>query len=165
MGKIIMFTKDMRGIKMATTIFDVAEYFLSKETMTHKKLQKLCYYGQSWSLALLDIPLINEEFQAWIHGPVCPELYARYKDNRWKPINKNNSTKFNVSTAQMKVLDEVWDMYGEFDGDDLEVLTHMEEPWIKAREGRSEYEPSTNIISKDMMKNFYRDMYEQLQGE
>lgn len=26
-------------------IFDVANWFLSKEEMTHKKLQKLCYYA------------------------------------------------------------------------------------------------------------------------
>lgn len=30
------------------TVFDVAEWFLSKESMTNKKLQKLCCYAQAW---------------------------------------------------------------------------------------------------------------------
>ncbi len=34
-------------------IFDVADWFLSKEAMPHKKLQKLCYYYKAWGLALL----------------------------------------------------------------------------------------------------------------
>ena len=34
------------------TIFDVADWFLSKEAMTPKKLQKLCYYYKAWGLAL-----------------------------------------------------------------------------------------------------------------
>lgn len=164
MGKIIMFTRDKRGKKMAT-IFDVAKYFLSKDSMTHKKLQKLCYYGQAWHLALLDTPLVSEEFQAWIHGPVCPELYTEYKDYKWKPIAKNNDIITSVSKAGIEVLEEVWGIYGGFDGDELEYLTHIEEPWLKAREGKSEYEASTNIINKDTMKTFYRDKYEQIQGE
>ena len=34
------------------TIFDVANYFRSKEEMTHKKLQKLVYYAYAWYIAL-----------------------------------------------------------------------------------------------------------------
>lgn len=30
------------------TVFDVAEWFLSKESMTNKNLQKLCYCAQAW---------------------------------------------------------------------------------------------------------------------
>lgn len=31
---------------------EVAEWFLRKEPMTHKKLQKLCYYAQAWSCVI-----------------------------------------------------------------------------------------------------------------
>ena len=31
---------------------DVAEFFLTKQSMTNKKIQKLCYYAQAWFYAL-----------------------------------------------------------------------------------------------------------------
>ena len=53
----------------------VAQYFLSKESMSHKKLQKLCYYAQAWYLANYGKPLMPNRFEAWVHGPVSPDLY------------------------------------------------------------------------------------------
>ena len=35
-------------IKSQPTILDVAAWFLLKEDMTHKKIQKLCYYAEAW---------------------------------------------------------------------------------------------------------------------
>ncbi|MFP5528706.1 Panacea domain-containing protein, partial [Peptococcus simiae] len=53
------------------SVIDVANWFLSKDSMTHKKIQKLCYYAQAWYCALYDgTPLFKEEIQAWVHGPV-----------------------------------------------------------------------------------------------
>ena len=51
MGNVIELFK---GEKQMTTIYEVAKYFLSLDDMTHKKLQKLCYYAQAWFLALYD---------------------------------------------------------------------------------------------------------------
>ena len=31
---------------------NIAGWFLSRDTMTHKMLQKLCYYAQAWYCAL-----------------------------------------------------------------------------------------------------------------
>ena len=42
-------------------VFQVAEWFLSCSRMTHKKLQKLCYYGQGWHMALEGCPLFGEK--------------------------------------------------------------------------------------------------------
>jgi uncharacterized phage-associated protein len=58
---------------------DIAKWFLSKESMSHKKLQKLCYYSQAWYCALYNgTPLFEDEVQAWIHGPVIASLYPIY---------------------------------------------------------------------------------------
>ena len=37
------------------SVFDIANWFLTKGQMTHKKLQKLCYYAKAWYLALYDM--------------------------------------------------------------------------------------------------------------
>ena len=78
-------------------IFDVATWFLSKASMTPKKLQKLCYYFKARGLALIDDDVLpGVDFQAWIHGPVYPPLYAKYKDFYWNfiPEAEDNSDKF-----------------------------------------------------------------------
>lgn len=58
------------------TCFDVADYFLTQSNETQSndensgdflsnlKLQKLVYYAQGFSLALLNRPLFNEEIEA-----------------------------------------------------------------------------------------------------
>ena len=68
MGRVV-FLNRREGARM-TSIFEVARFFLTKESMTHLKLQKLCYYAQAWYLTIYGQRLFNEEFQAWLHGPV-----------------------------------------------------------------------------------------------
>ena len=69
------------------TIYDLANWFSSKSDMSHKKLQKLCYYAVAWHYALYDSQLVeNDEFEAWIHGPVSLSLWHEYKDCVWKPL-------------------------------------------------------------------------------
>ena len=59
------------------SVYEIANWFLNKGSMTQKKLQKLCYYAQAWCYALKGERLIKSDFQAWIHGPVSPALYDR----------------------------------------------------------------------------------------
>ena len=142
------------------TIFDVANFFLSKEEMTHKKLQKLCYYAQAWYCALHQgEPLVDAEFQAWVHGPVAPELYSRYADRGWSPIPKIDS-KPQMREETMEFLDMVYNTYEDLDGDDLEYLTHQESPWINARKGLEALTPSRNV-----MHEYYLSLYQEEQND
>ena len=62
------------------TVFDVAAYILGKQGASSTwKLQKLVYYSQAWSLVWDGTPLFEEEIQAWIGGPVCPDLYSKHR--------------------------------------------------------------------------------------
>lgn len=147
-------------MKREITIFDIASTFLSIESMTNKKLQKLCYYSKAWYLALHNKELFENRFQAWVHGPVCNELYQEYKPYRWTNIPKSDKIP-EVDSEISEFLEMVYDTYGEFDGDELESLTHSELPWKEAREDLEEWMPSNEYISEKTMKNFYREIYEQ----
>lgn len=62
------------------TVFDVAQYILEKTgKISTMKLQKLCYYSQAWALAWTEDPLFSEPFQAWVNGPVCPDLFQLHR--------------------------------------------------------------------------------------
>ena len=144
---------------------DIALWFLSKDSMTHKKLQKLCYYAQAWHYALLSKPLFTEEIQAWIHGPVCPALYTRYSFYGWTPIKKFRKEPFKFSAETLSVLRAVYNTYAKFTGEQLEALTHSESPWREARGNLKPYEPSEATISVESMKKYYAEKYKQAQGD
>lgn len=137
------------------SIFDVASYFLTKESMTHKKLQKLCYFAQAWYLANYGKPLFSNRFEAWVHGPVSPDLYSRYRDWGWECISQETVPIAFVNNTTSEFLDLVYDVYGNYTADELEKITHSEEPWNRARVGHNPGEYSRNPISLSDMKHYY----------
>lgn len=147
-----------------TTIFDVAKMFLSLDSMTHKKLQKLCYYAYSWYLTLYNKRLFENRFEAWIHGPVDPTLYEAYKHYGWQEIPKQELPP-GYDPEVYEFVKQVYDAYGHLDGDQLEYLTHQEDPWIIARNGLPECEPSRNPIRDEDIKRYYMKVFENGQNE
>lgn len=152
--------KDGKKImKSSIDVFNVADWVLTKESMTPKKLQKMVYYAYAWFLTFfneseddLSNRLFNEHFEAWVHGPVCPELYRKYKDHGWQEIPKIKGTvPFNEDVND--IFEQVWDVYGSYTAGQLESISHQEEPWQKARDGCPAYEPCNNIIDdKEIFK-------------
>lgn len=152
---------------MDATIFDVSNWFLSKEPMTHKKLQKLSYYYKAWGLALFDKDMIpNYEFMAWVHGPVNRELYDKYHDRGWNDIELEvNAPSYSLGDNETELLESIWLTYGDKSANELEAQTHKEMPWIKARGGLGEWDRCEAIISHKDMREFYRSVYERAQGD
>lgn len=139
-------------------INDMANWFLSKEPMTHKKLQKLCYYGTAWCHALIDDFDTDTKFEAWVHGPVSPELYSRFKGNLWNDLPQPDSVpSFPDKIADM--LENVWFTYGSMSANALEALSHRELPWQEARAGCPSDVSCSTQLNIDTMKRFYRGIY------
>lgn len=139
------------------SIFDLANAFLSIESMTHKKLQKLCFYAKAWYLALYDTELIKDPFEAWVHGAVQPELYQKYKIYGFGYIPQVTDTR-EIPEEFLSFAREIFDSYGELDGDELEKLNHSELPWKRARGALKPWEGSRNIINNEDMKEYYRSL-------
>ena len=141
-------------------ITDIADWFLYKESMTHKKLQKICYYAIAWGWALMDKSIAkNGGFQAWVHGPVSPVLYEKYKANGWNSLSQPKK-EVNLPEDITQLLESVWATYGDKGGNELEALSHIEQPWRNARIGVKENERSSNSIEVDDMKKFYKSIYQ-----
>lgn len=144
-------------------VFVIAHYFMTKskqsgrKDLTNKKLQKLLYYSQAWSLVLENKKLFQDDFEAWIHGPAIPRVYRRYKNFGFNPIEeKFNSNEFtSLSDEEKTLLDQIWKIYGKYDANYLEVLTHSEEPWQAARQETESYESSSHTISPQSMRKYY----------
>lgn len=121
------------------------------ESPSPMKLQKLCYYAQAYSLAEGQ-ELFPEDFQAWQHGPVIPDLYTKYRDYQWRAIDVELPAATNASP---ELVDEVVAAYGRFDGAALSNMTHKEAPWVNARGDIQESDGSQELISKESMRTFF----------
>lgn len=55
-------------------------------------------------------------------------------------------------------MNQIWDVYGIYDANQLEKLSHMELPWINARKGIDEIESSNEIITYKDMGEYYREI-------
>ena len=137
-------------------VFDTAKYILEQSgSMSTMKLQKLCYYSQAWALVWDDSPLFQEEFQAWANGPVCPELFFKTKGSYSVNASDETGGIGDLSEEQKDTINRVLDYYGKHDAQWLSQLTHMEEPWIKAREGVPSGAGCNQIITKESMALYY----------
>jgi uncharacterized phage-associated protein len=65
-------------------------------------------------------------------------------------IEKNS-----LSEDQIELIDTVLLKYGSLSSMELEMLSHSEAPWIKARQGMAPHQPCKNRISKSHIKGFY----------
>ncbi len=148
-------------------LHDVADYLIIKcaeggVSLNLLKLQKLLYYCQAWSLALHRGPLFTGSFQAWVHGPVNRTLYDRFSATKslYSPVGTSdiqpNFDGIRVMPSERELIDAVLNIYGAFTGDQLEAMTHNEEPWLRARGCLSPMDRCETVISEDVMGEFYR---------
>jgi len=149
-------------IKNINRALDVALYFIKKgvdekKPITNKKMQKLVYYAQAWSLVLNKEKLFNERIEAWVHGPAIPSLYKKFMQFGSEPIVLENSEfeNINFSKKQEKLLSNIWQVYGKYPADYLEALSHSELPWQEARGDAPSSQPSNKTIKLETIKTFY----------
>lgn len=139
------------------TVYDVAKYILNKmESTTTMKLEKLVYYCQAWSLAWDERPLFEEDFQAWANGPVCPALFAAHRGQFVVSKSLFSERKdYEFSEDELETMNAVLDYYGDKEPQWLSELIHKERPWKEARNGIAPGEPSSNVITKESMQEYY----------
>jgi uncharacterized phage-associated protein len=145
-----------------TTVNQAADFFIRQadneagDVMTHLKLQKLLYYAQGWHLALHGEPLFEARIEAWAHGPVCPDVWERFKHKGWEPITASDASSVDeLDSNDRDFLNEVWEVYGQFSAKRLEEMTHDEAPYVEARGDLREYEKSSEEITREAMKAYF----------
>lgn len=137
--------------------------------ISHIKLHKLLYYIESWHLVFIGVPLLDEEFEAWLHGPVVRRLFGKYRHAGiyayealpmvQREIDEGVAVIEGALTKeQLEIVTDVLKEYGQHSGYHLECLTHEEAPWKEARAGVEPGEASNQVIPKESMKRFYSSL-------
>ncbi len=141
---------------------DVADYFLTKidensgDLISNLKLQKLVYYAQGFNLAMFGKPLFHDTIEAWMYGPVIPDVYNKYKENGdgALPVPKNvNLDKYSSQTKEL--LDEVYNVYGQYSAWVLSGFTHNEPPYKNAWKRKNK-----TIIHKELKNYFITQLHD-----
>ncbi|MBK5247784.1 MAG: DUF4065 domain-containing protein, partial [Peptostreptococcaceae bacterium] len=132
-----------KGSEEMADIVNVAKYLLtladgSNNKVNPLKLQKLLYYCEGWTIAITDKELFpGENFQAWLHGPVNVTIYHEFNTSygMFDPIDTPKAAPLDASVTveQRAIIDRVFEVYNQYSGSQLEMMTHAEKPWIEAR--------------------------------
>lgn len=139
---------------MAYSAIAVANAFIEKAKergitdLSPMKLQKLVFFAQSWSLRLLERPLVEDFFAKWKYGPVLPQLYHAVKDYGNSHISSLISTlEFTEGGGFLRItpevpadevmyhciIDNVMSIYAPMTAAYLSKLTHLSgSAWSKA---------------------------------
>lgn len=149
-------------------------------TVSPLKLQKILYYEQSWHMVSFgrENTLFSVAPQAWVNGPVYPEIYHEYKDMvpgmcdhlKYEHFGCDVDSaaikgtdlmhKMQLTDEEVALTERVIVLYGSRTQNQLILLTHSEKPWSDMREGLLPYDYSEREISLDTMYAYYKERYD-----
>ncbi len=126
--------------------------------ITPLQVIKLTYFCHAWMLALYNRPLLEQPVEAWLYGPVVPELYRSLRRYGGEPITRP----IDLSVAgveertydefEQDLIDQVWEKYGHFSGMQLSAMAHAPgSPW----EQIWEFYNQNAVIPDPLIENYY----------
>lgn len=145
--------------KEKLSCYDIADYFLAQtdedagDLISNLKLQKIVYYAQGFYLALYNKPLFDEKIEAWTHGAVVPDLYHHFKTCGSNPIPTPVDIDFSIFNQETsELLDEVYEVYGQYSAWRLRDMVHSEPPWKNA------FNRIDKTITDEEMKAYFKTL-------
>ena len=143
------------------TVFDVAAYIIEKAGPQHPvSLQKLVYYSYSWHLVWEGERLFDQPIEAWRNGPVVKALYDHHKNTVKVSSEIVRGDVNNLTPSEKESIDAVLEAYGSKKPRELSSLSHLESPWINAREraGAKDGDSSNERLLDEDIMDFYSQL-------
>jgi putative zinc finger/helix-turn-helix YgiT family protein len=142
------------------TDYVVKYLLLNSVEITPLALQKQLYFSQGFHMAFTGEYLFHNDCEAWVHGPVYKNIYFKYKDYGYNPIEDKDYEygEIKLTTVEKELLDSIIRNFGCYSGKVLEKMTHAEEPWRATRIGLSDDEGSDLIIDKRLIAKYFNEI-------
>lgn len=146
---------------MSVSIIDVAKFIFELEcrkftnVLGPLKLQKLCFYIQSFYLVVWDAPLFEDDFYKLDNGPCnkCTwRVFSRFKRKETNEVYNLSLIKempgdsSKLGLQQKDFITSCYKLFLNTNGPALSARTHMEEPFNSTTSNR--------VIEKEKMKKF-----------
>ena len=133
-------------------ILNVAEYIFKEyyrvtgELIDEMKLQKLLYFSQRETLAILNKPLFNEEFEGWKYGPISRGVRTVFtKDG----INTDTE---DIKSESKYIINNIILEYGSLASWKLSKISHKEVSWLNFRKDLKDGENGNRKIKLEDIK-------------
>lgn len=126
--------------------------------LSHLRLQKLLYYVQGWSLAMLNKPMFPERIEAWAHGPVVRDIYRQFNEKGRRAITLGDFESqgdFELDEKDRELIGAVWDTLKDHSALSLRKMTHDEPPWMNARKGFDAADRCEVEITHEAMRVYF----------
>jgi uncharacterized phage-associated protein len=165
----------------------IANYFLDRaasegKSLDQMKLQKLVYLANGWHLVFKNKPLLDEQVEAWLYGPVIPSLRDSFRIYGDQPItspasylvpkrgtNLIDEIEEVVPTIDQgnppdlpfvkSLLDRVWQVYGKYSGVQLSNMTHEPgTPWDEVNRQYHGGIPKGTDIPAESMREYFQSL-------
>lgn len=150
--------------------YTIANWFINRsiraaedeggDKLTLMKLLKLLYYAEGCALAIrgIDGGIFDEDIVAWEHGPVVAEIYSRYCSDPFElPLSEEDEMDAeNIEKEERDLLEQVFDVFGQYSASGLRNKTHSETPWLEATDNGTRL---NRKISRDTMLNYFKEHY------
>ena len=135
-------------------IINVAQYIfieykrVTEEIIDEMKLQKLLYFSQRETFAILNQPLFNEVFEGWKYGPVSREVRTVFTEDG---INAQTE---DIKSESKYIINKIIQEYGALASWKLSALTHKETSWLNSRKGlKKEENGNVEIKMEDIRED------------
>ena len=90
---------------------------------------------------------------------MSPWPYDAYHSYMTSAIPTNTERYVLIDPEDIRLLEDVWETYGDSTGNALEALSHRELPWMEARRGYEPAERCTVVISPHTMASYYKSIH------
>jgi uncharacterized phage-associated protein len=135
-------------VRMTASVHDVAAALRRRlPGLGKKQLHKLLYYCQGHHLAGTGNVIFSENLYAWDMGPVVASLWREERDQAPQPEPHV------LTEAELNTIGYVASRYGRLSGNDLERLTHSEDPWLAA--DRRRLHGGSDRIEHEWLRAFF----------
>jgi len=152
-------TERQNTVAQRTRLDDFADYFMGRAESTQEGhitslgLQRLLYYSQGFFLATFDRPAFDEEILATSAGPIVKTIADRYRNLPGR-IHCRMASNFDFSNDELDLLDDVWNVYGQFADWRLRELVHEDPPWSEA------FDRGQECVELELMKTYFSTQLE-----
>ena len=142
-----------------------ARYLIYKTSdVTPLALQKMLYYAKSFYHAIFGGVLFEDHCQAWVHGPVFPDVYEKYREYGYNPLDKaldvSEEEFLDLTEKETALLDAIVQTFGKYSGGILRNITHAEKPWLMARGDLAPEERSDAELDESIIEDYFAEVVE-----
>jgi len=125
--------------------------------ITPLSLQKALYYIQGFNYAFHHTFMFDEDCEAWVHGPVYRDIYYKYKDYHFDPIDsaRTPADPTSLTWDEKEIVDSVIQHFCCYSGKALEWFTHEESPWKNLMHDKSPKDKPHEMIHKEDIGKYF----------